>query len=232
MSLPHTRLGALGWKFRLSKLGAIVQTMLAVDGYDEFTLSACFDVVLLYEPPNSFFPNSHTIDPKFPPNPWPAIFTFAFCMHSLDANQQCGVANALAGNRRIICSFSSLMPKVTASTDIERFASPANWPAAFVPFNPGVLHSDSHAKHAVAFLRMSRSIFTLASSAFSRVNSICSALIGLAPASPIGLLLLAEPSSLMSDWASPDFGCRRVGLTTLNQFVPLPICIPVYTMLA
>ena len=98
MSLVHKRLGALGWKFRLSKLGAIAQTMLAVGGYDEFTLSACFDVVLLHESPNAFFPNSHThtISPKFPPNPWLAIFAFAGCIQSLDMSQQSGIAEALA----------------------------------------------------------------------------------------------------------------------------------------
>lgn len=98
MSLVHTRLGALGWKFRLSKLGAIAQTMLAVGGYDEFTLSAHFDVVLFHESPNAFFPNSHThtISPKFPQNPWPAIFAFAGCTQSLDVNQQSDIAKALA----------------------------------------------------------------------------------------------------------------------------------------
>ena len=38
--------------------------MLAAGGYDEFTLSARFDIVLLHEPPDSFFPNSHTIPRK------------------------------------------------------------------------------------------------------------------------------------------------------------------------
>lgn len=156
--------------------------MLAVGGYDEFTLPARFDVVFLHESSNPFFPNSNTICPKFSPNPWPAIFAFAGCMHSLDVNQQSSVADALAGNRWIIRNSSPLMFKVTASTDIEHFALSANRPTAFVPFNPGVLHTDSRAKYAVAFFKMSRSIFTFASSALSRVNSICSALTGLAPA--------------------------------------------------
>ncbi len=109
--------------------------MLAVGGYDEFTLSARFDVVFfLHESSNPFFPNSHTICPKFSPNPWPAIFAFAGCMHSPDVNQQSNVVDALAGNLQF------------------------------------------------AFLKMARSIFTFVSSVLSRVNSICSALTGLAPA--------------------------------------------------
>jgi hypothetical protein len=43
--------------------------------------------------------------------------------------------------------------------------------------NPSVLHKDSFAKYAVAFFKISRSIFTRANSARSRANSICSSLI-------------------------------------------------------
>jgi hypothetical protein len=42
--------------------------MLAVGGYDEFTVVARFDVVLLHEPPNSFFPDTHATGPKFSPD--------------------------------------------------------------------------------------------------------------------------------------------------------------------
>jgi len=88
--------------------------MLTVGSYDEFTLFARFDVVFLHESSNPFFPNSHTISSKFSP----AMFAFAGCMHSLDVNQQSGVADALAGNRWIIRNSSPLMSKITARTDI------------------------------------------------------------------------------------------------------------------
>lgn len=152
------------------------QIVLAVGGHDEFTLSARFDATYLHEPPNPFLPNSYATSPKFSPDPRLAIFAFA------GLNQQSSIAEALAGNRRIIRNSSSLMSKITAGTDIACFALSNNRPATFVPFNPSVLHTDFRAKYAVAFFRMLRSSFTLASSALSRVNSICSALIDLAPA--------------------------------------------------
>ena len=135
----------------MSKFGAIAQIVLAVGGRDEFTLSARFDAIHLHGPPNPFLPNSHAISPKFSPDPRPTIFDFAGCMHSLDMNQQSNIAETLAGNRRIIRNSSPLMSKVTAGTDIECFALLDNRPAAFVPFNPGVLHTDSRAMYAVAF---------------------------------------------------------------------------------
>src|SRR3546814_8209411 len=52
-------------------------------------------------------------------------------------------------------------------------------PHAAMPLDKGVLHFAPFAKYAVAFPRMSRSIFTRASSARSRAISICSALTGL-----------------------------------------------------
>src|SRR5690606_32419441 len=47
--------------------------------------------------------------------------------------------------------------------------------------DPGVLHSASFAKYAVAFFRMSTCIFSRAFSARSRDSSICSGVTGLAP---------------------------------------------------
>jgi hypothetical protein len=63
--------------------------------------------------------------------------------------------------------------------------------------NEGVLHRCAFAKYAVAFSRVSRSIFTRASSARSRLISICSALTA----------LLSAPLSLPS----------RLTLTQLNR---------------
>ncbi len=48
-------------------------------------------------------------------------------------------------------------------------------PNATVALNEGVLQIDPFAKYAVAFPRMSRSIFTRANSARNRLISICSA---------------------------------------------------------
>ena len=57
--------------------------------------------------------------------------------------------------------------------------------------NEGALEIDPLAKYAVAFSKISRSIFTRASSALSRLISICSALTG----------LLSAPVSLPLRWA-------------------------------
>jgi hypothetical protein len=155
-------------------------------------------------------------------------------MHSFDVNQQSSVADdALGGNLWIIHNSSPLMSKVTTSTDIEHFALPPNRPTAFVPFNPGVLHTDSRAKYAVAFLKMSRSIFTFASSALSRVNSICSALTGLAPASANWPFAACRTQfSLMSEWASPELWLSPRMIDHPQPIAPLLICIPVCTMLS
>ena len=54
-----------------------------------------------------------------------------------------------------------------------------------------LLHTDSRAKYAVAFFKMSRCILTRASSALKRASSICFALTGLAPA-PVSLPFAAS----------------------------------------
>lgn len=154
----------------------------AVGSHDEFTFSTYFDAVFFHEPPNPLFPNSQAISPKFSSDSRPTIFAFSGGMHCFDVNQQYGITETIDSHLQTIRNFSPPMFKVTASADIQYFALQYDWPTSFVPFNPGVLHIDSRGKYAVAFLRMSRSIFTLASSVLSRVNSICSALTGLAPA--------------------------------------------------
>ena len=49
---------------------------------------------------------------------------------------------------------------------------------------------------------------------------------------PIGLLPLVEPSSLMSDWASPELWLSPRTINHPEPIAPLPICIPVYTKLS
>ena len=65
----------------------------------------------------------------------------------------------------------------------------------------GVLQIDPLAKYAVAFPRMSRSIFTRANSARSRLISICSALTGLLSA-PVSLPCLRALTQLNSVWST------------------------------
>lgn len=56
----------------------------------------------------------------------------------------------------------------------QHFARQCDRPMGLVFGDPGVPHSDSRAKYAVAFFKMSRSILTLDNSARSRASSICS----------------------------------------------------------
>ena len=81
---------------------------------------------------------------------------------------------------------------IAGHAHLEHPALHADRPDPPVAFDEGVLHFAPFAKYAVAFPRMSRSIFTRASSARSRLISICSALTALA----VSALQLALPVRL------------------------------------
>jgi len=107
----------------------------------------------------------------------------------LDVHQQRVVAQVAA----LIATGSAYKVFVVSGcTDLQNPALHRDGPHAPVALDEGVLHFDAFAKYAVAFPRMSRSIFTRASSARSRLISICSALTGLlsAPVSLPGTLRL------------------------------------------
>src|ERR1017187_9951384 len=92
---------------------------------------------------------------------------------------------------------------VTGHAHPQNSALHADRPHPPVISNKGVLHFWPFAKYAVAFPRMSRSIFTRANSARNRLISICSTLTA---------LLLARPFSRPSRFALPQF--YKVCLTT------------------
>ena len=79
---------------------------------------------------------------------------------------------------------------VAGRADLQHPALHRDRPQAAVLLDEGVLQIDPLAKYAVAFPRMSRSIFTRANSACSRLISICSALTGTLPSAPCELALL------------------------------------------
>ena len=68
---------------------------------------------------------------------------------------------------------------VAGRADLQHPALHRDRPRKPVTLDEGVLQIDPLAKYAVAFAKISRSIFTRASSARSRLISICSALTGL-----------------------------------------------------
>ena len=105
-------------------------------------------------------------------------------MDSLDVYQQGFVADAsahprLAGLIRVLTT--PVLEVAVFGAHTQHFARQCDRPMGLVFGNPGVPHSDSRAKYAVAFFKMLRSIVTRASCARSRANSICSALTGLSP---------------------------------------------------
>ncbi len=71
---------------------------------------------------------------------------------------------------------------IAGHTDSEHAALYFDRPLPAIASNQGVLHFCPLAKYAIAFPRMSRSIFTRASSARQRLISICSAVTDLPPA--------------------------------------------------
>src|SRR5512133_1794795 len=77
-----------------------------------------------------------------------------------------------------------------------------DWPDAAVALDKGVLQVDPLAKYAVAFPRMSRSIFTRANSARSRLISICSALTLALLSAPLSLPWRCALTQLNSVWST------------------------------
>jgi hypothetical protein len=99
----------------------------------------------------------------------------------LDAHQQRIVAEVAALATLANPAGTAKEVLVLAShADLQHPALHRDRPHAPVALDEGVLHFAAFAKYAVAFPRMSRSIFTRASSARSRLISICSALTRLA----------------------------------------------------
>ena len=76
---------------------------------------------------------------------------------------------------------------VAGRADLQYLALHRDRPQAAVLLDEGVLQIDPLAKYAVAFPKMSRSIFTRANAARNRLISICSALTGALLSAPVSL---------------------------------------------
>jgi hypothetical protein len=94
------------------------------------------------------------------------------------------------------------VPVVASRADLQYAALHRNRPHAAVLLNEGVLQIDPLAKYAVAFPRMPGSIFTRASSARSRLISICSALTGALLSAPVSLPWRCALTQLNSVWSN------------------------------
>ena len=179
----------------------------------------------------------HFADPmstrhQFPPHLGPAELPFDFCMDGANVRQQCFVAHAFVstGLTGFGGFLASTVLKVAAGAHAQHLAGQGDGPVGFVAGNPGVLHSDSRAKYAVAFFRISRSIVMRANCALRRASSICSALTGLSPAPvswPLALsltqlsrLALGMPNTLtVTDTACPPLTSLTASILNASVYL-------------
>src|SRR6516164_8990863 len=114
---------------------------------------------------------------QLPPNARPAVGSAMLRVHRTDMGQQCRITQVptldLPPCQVLMKPRHAYLKHPTLHTDR---------PEAPMAFDEGILHFWPLAKYAVAFPRMSRSIFTRASSARKRLISICS---GVTPAWPL-----------------------------------------------
>src|SRR6266545_4282470 len=98
---------------------------------------------------------------------------FGLLMNLADVRQQLAIAEPP------LRTLTALPSREATVTDLQRRAQPLHRIRAAILFNKRVPHSDSFAKYAAAFFRISVSILRRATSARSRDISICSGVIGL-----------------------------------------------------
>ena len=138
----------------------------------------------LHELSDTLFAHADASGHQFFPHLGPAVFLLDLGVDGLDVHQQRFVANAFVGTCFTGLGAAFAMPvfKVATGADLQHLAGQCGRPLDFMFGNPRVLHSDSRAKYAVAFFKMSRSIVTRANCARSRASSICSGETGWSPA--------------------------------------------------
>ncbi len=125
---------------------------------------------------------------QFFPGVRPAAAAAGLGMDGLDVHQQRVVAQVAPLRSTCLAHEVFVVP---GHAHLQHPALHRERPFTPVTLDEGVLHFAAFAKYAVAFPRMSRSIFTRASSARSRLISICLALTA----------LLSTPVSLPVRWA-------------------------------
>src|ERR1700691_1177114 len=170
---PHL-VGSGRCEVAIQKVRRNRQTMSAVRGRDpEAALATPPDAVLLHQSLHSLLAHTNALCPQLPPDPRPPVCSPIRRIHRPDMHQQRLITQMPSG--------SNFTPPCQVLM-ISRHAHPKNSalhadrPYPPVSLNKGVLHFWPFAKYAVAFPRMSRSIFTRANSARKRLISICSAL--------------------------------------------------------
>jgi hypothetical protein len=146
--------------------------MMAVGRRFVLPLRACPNGVVPHHLAHPLLTNPNVPLPQLAPDPRPAIGASGFGVDRLDEQRQIAHApHALVGH------FLPMQVLLKSSgADIQDRALYRDRPVPTVSLNKGVLHRYSLAKYAVAFFKMSRSIFTRDNSVRRRLISICSAL--------------------------------------------------------
>jgi len=166
-------------------IGRDWQIVAAVGGDLEAPLASGADAVPLHELLNPFLAHAHASGQQLLPDARPAVAAECLGVDSLDVHQQ-GIVTEVAPLGTADPANEVLV--IPGHADMQHPALHRDRPHPSVALHEGVLHRCAFAKYAVAFSRMSRYIFTGASSARSRLISLCSAL----------TTLLSAPMSLPS----------------------------------
>lgn len=154
--------------------------MRAVRGCLEPTLATGTQAAGLHHPAHTLLARPDAACGKLTPDPRPAIGTLHLGEDSLDVHSQGRVAEpAVWLVRTNLRGLPQSVLMIAAGADLQDTALDHDRPGATMSLDKGIPHRDSLAKYTAAFFRMSRSMRTRDSSAFSRAISICSAVTAL-----------------------------------------------------
>src|SRR5271167_3476051 len=127
----------------------------------------------LHQPLHPLLAHADALSTQLPPDARPAVGSPVLRINGADMHQQ-RLVTQVAAPENVPAANQVFM--VARHAHVQDPALHADRPHPPVTLNKGVLYFWPFAKYAVAFPRMSRSIFTRANSARKRLISICSAL--------------------------------------------------------
>lgn len=157
----------------IQQVGCHRQAVLAVRSDLEALLALGTYAVQLHEPLDALLASPDAPGQQFLPRPGPTVAATGLGVDGSDVDQQRVVAEVATLGR---AGRPHEVLVVPGHAGLQHPALHRDRPDAAVSVDEGVLQLCAFAKYAVAFPRMSRSILTRASSARSRLISICSAL--------------------------------------------------------
>lgn len=188
------------------------QRVLRVSRGFELLLVARPDAVLAHQPFDAFLAGRESALTQFAHHPWRAVGALEFGVDGLNQGQHLRVRQPLALRRA-----TALPGLITADADVQNGAGLRQSTGSVKRVNPGMLHSTSLAKYAVAFFRISFSRLSRMFSARTRESSICSGVTTLVPR-PLSLPAAAAITQL-----------RSVCSTSLSSRATAPMLWPAFT---